>query len=83
MKCARKHYCPTQLSLWLTFQQGLASNILFIYAKKKGTKAININSYMYFNTGDYVVDSKRPGTYLNVTTFQRQAKPSFLIFHKM
>ena len=38
---------------------------------------------MYFNTGDYVVDSKCPGTYLNVTTFQRQAKPSFLIFHKM
>ena len=38
---------------------------------------------MYFNTGDYVVDSKRPGTYLNVTTFQCQAKSSFLIFHKM
>ena len=38
---------------------------------------------MYFNTGDQVVDSKCPGTYLNVTTFQRQAKSSFLIFHKM
>ena len=38
---------------------------------------------MYFNTRDQVADSKRPITYLNVTTFQGQSKPSFLIFHKM